>query len=123
MTEQTNTPTPPFTAYVNGREWGSTQIVRETTTQWVSENGNRWRKKDRKLIGNTDRWFFPTLVIPGDDDYQVGEIEVIKRGAKAKARHHFDEASNWRNSYNERIKHAWSAIRALEVLRDMEVEA
>jgi len=120
VTEQTNTPTPPFTAYASGREWNSTQIVRETATQWVSENGDRWRKKDRNLVGNTDRWFFPRLVIPGDDDYQAGKIKVIKRGVQAKARRHLDEASNWRNTYDQQIEHAQTAIRALKVLRDME---
>lgn len=119
MTEQTNTPTPPFTAYTNGREWNSTQIVRETTTQWVSENGNRWRKKDRKLVGKTDRFFSRKIIIPGDDDYQVGKIEMIRRGAKAKALRHLDEASNWHNTYDQQIEHARAAIRALEVLRDM----
>ena len=123
MTEQTNTPTPPFTAYVNGREWKSTQIVRETTTQWVSENGNRWRKKGRNLVGNTDRWFFPKLVIPGDGNYERGRQAVLVDGLETTARSHLQKALERQGSHEDRANHARLAADALDALRDMEAGA
>lgn len=123
MNEKTSIPTPPFTAYVNGRGWDATQIVRETATQWVSENGWRWRKKDRNLVGNTDPWFFQKLVIPGDDNYEQGRQAILVEGLKTTARSHLQKASERQGSYEERAKHARLAADALDALRDMEAGA
>lgn len=72
---------PPFTAFNSGRRSDPqvVNVVRATETQYISEDGRRWRIRDGRLVGAPkDPWraFRDTLTMPGDPDYQCCQDQI-----------------------------------------------
>lgn len=55
------------------------RVVRETETLWVTEKGARWRKKDRREVGNTGSFIRDYRIIPpGHPDYSEDYVVTYK---------------------------------------------
>ena len=111
--------TPPFAAFIEGRTISPVRIVRETRTQWVDDRGDRWRKKDRRLIGDTDQWFKKSLLIPGDEQYQAAVYEVRRGAIENRARAALQKALDSNCTLEARMNAAKSAFSCLNQLSDL----
>lgn len=55
------------------------RVVRETETTWVTEEGTRWRKKDRLEVGNAGSFIYDYRIIPpGHPDYSEEYVVTYK---------------------------------------------
>lgn len=55
------------------------RVVRETKTLWVTDEGTRWRKKDRREVGNTGSFTYDYRIIPpGHPDYREDYVVAYK---------------------------------------------
>lgn len=87
----TTTPAPPFDALVGYFGFNkfspsrAAKITRETPTQWVEDNGTRWRKNTRRQVGDTSASWQPfRIAVPGDDDFDPAEVRRIHQEAEAR---------------------------------------
>ena len=84
MTKDTQEQDAPFYAVIGARSLSGTtihpsraiQIVRETPTLFVEGNGDRWRKKDRRLVGSkASAMYDPRLILPGEEGYSEAFVK------------------------------------------------
>lgn len=86
----TTTPAPPFDALVGYFDFKGfnprrvAKITRETPTQWVEDNGTRWRKNKRRQVGDNSVSLYPScIVVPGDEEFDPAEVRRIHQEAEA----------------------------------------
>lgn len=110
----------PFYGYTSGRFTERVCIVRETPTQLVDEDDGRWRKKDRRRLGDADRFFALYLILPGDDDYLKAKSDFTRRVIASRVSGYLGDADRSRATPGERIASLKKAIVELERLQSLE---
>lgn len=64
-------------------DWEITTIVRETKTQWITEDGKRWRKSNLEQIKKHDMWTKSTRLFALTPERQQ-EIDEQRAGGEKK---------------------------------------
>lgn len=112
----------PFYGYTSGRFAERVCIVRETPTQFVDEYDGRWRKKDGRRLGDSDRFFALHLVLPGDDGYRKARNDFTRRVIASRVSGYLEDADRSRATPGERIASLQRAIVELERLQSLDQE-
>lgn len=77
-------------------------VQRETKTQYILSNNQRFRKENLRLVGDRDSWHPVRLKKATEEDLKTIRLERIRKGLD----HH-----NWKDTPDDKILEIWGILK------------